>query len=94
MEQVEFMGLYNSTSLCNYVEVQARRRSSRPENQDDYKQAAWEAVLTMSSCVSMDIVKRKVVSAIFTEYMRDYRRRQREVPFHEEMSSLNCNLYK
>jgi hypothetical protein len=94
MTQVEFLRLYNSTSLCSYVETQARRRSRDPDNREDYSQAAWEAVLLMSSGCSTDTVKRKVVSAIFTEYMKDYRRRQREVPLYGENMSSICNLYK
>lgn len=94
MTQVEFMTLYNCTSLCNYVATQARRRSHDPDNQEDYRQSAWEAVLLMSSGCSMDTVKHKVESAIFTEYMKDYRRRQREVPLFGEKVSPICNLYK
>lgn len=81
MTQVEFLRLYNSTSLTCYVEMQARRHANNPDDIDDFKQEAWVRVSLLSSGCSTDRVEREVYNSIATAYQRELRHRKHEIPF-------------
>ena len=81
MTQVEFVRLYNSTSLTNYVGVQARRHANNPDDIDDFKQEAWARIALLSSGCSTDTVGGEAYRAIHAAYERERRRRCHEIPF-------------
>ena len=64
----EFMTVHDNRVLRSYVARAARRRSRKPENQEDMMQEAWLVISTAPPGCATAFYCRLAASAIFSSY--------------------------